>query len=173
MVLPFYRFTCPCLSIVGHIFSANKGGESSNDLGNNKTNVICLVKKTLFNIWYSLEMRLECCFVNPSELSVNLKTKEANLQEWHETWWWWWMDVWIVKAEQWQSIGVLDVHCESWSRLSILRESQCLYTRKKDMVWNSLVHLFAGRFVHLEVVSVWREMDTVYCTVNLALWFHW
>ncbi|XP_060561424.1 uncharacterized protein LOC132721181 [Ruditapes philippinarum] len=35
------------------------------------------------------------------------------------------------------------------------------------MVWNSLVHLFAGRFVRLEVVSVWREMDTVHCALIL------
>ena len=36
---------------------------------------------------------------------------------------------------------------QKWIRLSVLRESQCLYTRKKDMVWNSLEHLCAGRFV--------------------------
>jgi hypothetical protein len=35
-------------------------------------------------------------------------------------------------------------------------------TRKKDVVWNSFLHLCAGRFVRVEVVSVWREMNTLY-----------
>jgi hypothetical protein len=41
-------------------------------------------------------------------------------------------------------------------------------TRKKDTVWNSFLHLCAGRFVRLEVVSVWSEMDTLYGQVKVA-----
>jgi hypothetical protein len=34
---------------------------------------------------------------------------------------------------------------------------------RSSRVWGSFLHLFAGRFVRLEVVSVWREMDIVCC----------
>jgi hypothetical protein len=39
---------------------------------------------------------------------------------------------------------------------------------RSSRTWNSFLDLCAGRFVRSEVVSVWREMDTVYCLEKLA-----